>query len=176
MKDDQWVIMDADMIVGLDQATFNFGTANGAADWDISGLLDGTSNRITFIGDDGGGDLGDCNMDGVVDGADLECVSTIEERDAVLAAIGSFPGDFDGMNGVDFDDFLKLSANFELEGSYSDGNADMLGIIDFDDFLLLSANFGLGGEAAAAAVPEPSTGILLGLGGLLLGLVRRRRS
>ncbi len=121
----------------------------------------------------------DCSGDGVVDAADLACVSTIEDRDAVLAAIPTLAGDLDGNGDVAFQDFLVLSANFGQDlPSYTDGNIDLVGGVAFADFLVLSANFGKVPEAAgaaAAAVPEPSSAALLGFGGLLVGLVRRRR-
>ena len=118
--------------------------------------------------------LGDCNEDGSLDAADLACVGTIEERDAVLSALNTLPGDLDGNGEVAFADFLVLSANFgqSLSG-YTVGNIDLAGDIDFGDFLILSANFGQ--TAAVAAVPEPSSVALaacLSLG-VVAGLRRR---
>ena len=116
---------------------------------------------------------GDCDGDGAVGATDLACVSTIEDRDTVLAAIPTLAGDLDGNGEVAFADFLTLSANFGQALGYSDGNIDLDGDIAFADFLTLSANFGKT-PAAASAVPEPSGLILIGLGGLLLGRFRRR--
>ena len=65
-------------------------------------------------------------------------------------------GDLDGNGKVDFDDFLKLSANFGMPGSPDQGDIDDSGFIDFDDFLILSANYGLGEAVASVSVPEPS--------------------
>ena len=119
--------------------------------------------------------IGDCNGDGVVDAADLACVGTIEERDAVLGALNTLPGDLDGNGDVAFADFLVLSANFGADGlGYTGGNIDLAGAVAFDDFLVLSANFGQT-AAAAAAVPEPSSLSLLGFCCLLLGYFRNRR-
>ena len=99
---------------------------------------------------------GDCDESGSLDAGDLSCVSTIAERDAVLGALNTLPGDLDGMGGVAFADFLTLSGNFgNAEGSYADGNIDLMGGIEFADFLALSGNFGKSPAAAAAAVPEP---------------------
>ena len=86
---------------------------------------------------------GDCNQDGVVNGDDLECVTSIEERDIVLDAINSLPGDFDGNGEVDFDDFLRLSANFgKTNAVREEGDLNDDGTINFADFLLMSTNFG----------------------------------
>jgi len=57
--------------------------------------------------------------------------------------------------------------------SHELGDLDCSGDVAFADFLALSDAFG--SEVSAQAVPEPSSVTLLGLGALLLGLVRRRR-
>ena len=116
---------------------------------------------------------GDCNGDGSIDALDLDCIATLEERDAVLGSIGTLPGDLDGNGDVAFPDFLALSANFGQAGTYVQGDIDMSGDVAFADFLVLSANFG--NSPAVAAVPEPSG--LIVLSSLLLlscGYLRRR--
>ncbi len=115
----------------------------------------------------------DCNGDGVVDVADLGCVSTIEERDIVLGVLNALPGDLDGNGDVAFADFLVLSANFGQDlDAYTAGNIDLANGVGFPDFLVLSANFG---QSRAAPVPEPSGLVLLLVGVSLIGAVRQPR-
>jgi len=104
---------------------------------------------------------GDCNGDGTLDAADLSCVTDIEQRDAVLAALGTIPGDLDGNGDVAFADFLILSTNFGSDAtSYTEGNVDLVDGIAFADFLVLSTNFGMT-QGGLAAVPEPSSGMMV---------------
>ncbi len=169
--------------------TFSNGTAIGIGQ--IFNATDGVQDlRFQFAtedaviegsvvyGDIGGVVLpGDCNMDGVVNADDLACVTTLSDRDAVLAAINSFPGDLDGIGGVAFPDFLTLSGNFNKSpATYAEGNIDLSEDgVAFGDFLILSGNFGQGG-AAAASVPEPSGMGLMSFVALLLFTRRRNRA
>ena len=84
------------------------------------------------------------------------------------------PGDADGDGQVAFLDFLALANNFGSDGGYAGGDFDCNGDVSFLDFLTLANNFG--STAAVAAVPEPSGFVLLGVGSLLGGMLRRRRS
>lgn len=91
-------------------------------------------------------------------------------------------GDLDGNGMVEFPDFLTLSANFNAdvsgrpENQYTLGDIDCNGIVNFPDFLTLSMNFGSSLEGAAAAVPEPGTGLLTMFGMLGMFMLRRRRA
>ena len=123
-----------------------------------------------------GGELpGDCNGDGAVNAADLTCVGDIAERDIVLAAIPTLPGDLDGNGDVSFPDFLVLSTNFNQDGlNYTQGNIDLAGIVGFPDFLVLSSNFNKT-PVGASPVPEPSSVVVIVLGTLFASLLRKRR-
>ena len=97
---------------------------------------------------------------------------------APTAGIPDLPGDLDQDGTVGFADFLTLSGNFGATGltgeSHLQGDLDCNGSVDFSDFLTLSGNFGQ--TVGAESVPEPAAVSLLGIAGLLLGLVRRRRN
>jgi hypothetical protein len=86
---------------------------------------------------------------------------------------------------VNLADFNSLAANFGLaEGAvWSQGDFNYDGMINLGDFNRLAANFGLSASGPevtpqdwanlAAAVPEPASLSLVGLGAL--SLARRRR-
>ena len=78
----------------------------------------------------------DCNSDGVVDVADLQCIATTEDLNALLGELHLLKGDFDGIGGVAFADFLVMSANFgQNVDSYVLGDIDLNGSVEFFDFL-----------------------------------------
>ena len=141
---------------------------SGAYDLDFFAWAPGT--HVPTIG--GGGDPLDCNGDGMVDINDVNCFCAAGDTDganAALDAIGSINGDFDGNGTVEFQDFVILSNNFGNAGQYTDGDADWNGTVEFQDFVVLSNNFGMsGGGGVAAAVPEPSSLVLIVLGALAL--------
>ena len=117
----------------------------------------------------------DCNGDGLASQADLACSNSEGTTETLLADLGMLAGDFDGVDGVAFADFLLLSGNFGLTtNSYLQGDIDGNGMVDFGDFLELSANFGQTSEAAF--VPEPAAAEWLSLQCCFLLLARRRRS
>lgn len=160
--------------------------ANGEEDLGELGFYDVGINPTGRLSHAGAGEIifggltivdlpGDCNGDGVVDASDLACVADIAQRDAVLEALNTLPGDLDGNGEVAFADFLVLSTNFNAEGlGYTEGNIDLVGAVAFPDFLALSTNFNKT-PGGASAVPEPAGLSLLGLGTMLLGVIRRRR-
>ena len=95
-------------------------------------------------------------------------VGTVQYADQagpICEPINELLGDLNGDGTVDFPDFLTLSGNFGLDvDRYEDGDINCDGTVDFPDFLALSGNFGESLPGAAAAVPEPSMGILALIG------------
>ncbi len=66
--------------------------------------------------------VGDCNGDGTVDQADVDCACAAgQDLSPILTAIGSLPGDADFDGEVQFSDFVILSENFGQQGGYSHG-------------------------------------------------------
>jgi len=153
------------IFTGVEDLVFEYGTPTGSAFGAVEYVFGGEAPTGV-----------DCNGDGVTDAGDLSCVTTIPDRDAVLAVLGTLPGDLDGDGEVGFNDFLTLSGNFgDMEKTaYTDGDIDLAGDgPQFADFLTLSGNFGKT-PALAASVPEPS-GSLLAVLGLLICLSQQTR-
>ncbi|MEA1952449.1 MAG: PEP-CTERM sorting domain-containing protein, partial [Planctomycetota bacterium] len=88
----------------------------------------------------------------------------------------SLPGDFDLNGSVDVSDLGILATNYDtLTGATVFlGDGDFNGTVDVSDLGILATNYGQDVWTAAAAVPEPGTLMLLGLGTLTL-LIRRNR-
>jgi len=67
-----------------------------------------------------------------------------------------------------------LSANFDMTGTYSQGDINCNGRVQFADFLILAANFGKS-ASVASAVPEPN-GLMLMFTATLVCVCQRRPS
>ena len=100
---------------------------------------------------------------------DIEC-STERTIQPLLDQIRVLAGDANLDGQVDFSDFLRLSANFGLDGNWADGDFDKTGRVQFSDFLLLSQN--MGKSAPTVPVPEPELSLVMLLGAF--GIVRSR--
>lgn len=73
------------------------------------------------------------------------------------------PGDFNGDDVVNLDDFNIMVGNFNGPGTFAEGDFDFNGRINLEDFVQFREAF----HAQGAAVPEPSS-LLLGVLGLAL--------
>ncbi len=98
---------------------------------------------------------------------------------------GAMGADFNGDGIVDGQDLVIWQANVGIStgASVLQGDADGDGDVDGDDFLYWQQHFGLPSGSGSGSgsftdglgsVPEPTTGILLALGGLLAWTTRRR--
>lgn len=90
-------------------------------------------------------------------------------------------GDFNGDGIVNLADYTVWRNNLGApESVLPEGSGNGSGTVDTGDYDLWKLNFGTSSGAAAlsavnaASVPEPTTWILTGLGGLLFGFTRRR--
>ncbi len=129
-----------------------------------AGFKEELDEDFFLIGSEGGLQLGGPVLE-------VTCDTVAAER-----AAAGLVGDLNGDGMVDFPDFLVLSGNFnESTSMYEDGDINCSGQVDFPDFLALSGNFGAG-SAVAAAVPEPSSLMLLVMAFATVGLVRGQRS
>ena len=79
-------------------------------------------------------------------------------------------GDFNGDGNVDMADFTVMASNFNTQGGPDNGDFNFDGLINLQDFVGLKA----AAAAQPAAVPEPSSSLLLFVGALF-GLAFRRR-
>ena len=95
---------------------------------------------------------------GVVDDLALyDSALTAEQIQAHYDARDYVAGDFDGNGSVGFEDFMILSANFNLPGSYSQGDISFNGRINIQDFSMFRRVYGAANAGGgAASVPEPS--------------------
>ena len=90
------------------------------------------------------------------------------------------PGDANLDGKVDINDLTIVLAHYNQTGTtWTEGEFTGDGTVDINDLTIVLAHYGdTAGSAAgpAAAVPEPSAVVLIGIGALgLLGLVCRRR-
>jgi hypothetical protein len=101
---------------------------------------------------------GDFNRDTQVTAADIP---------VMLQALTNVPG-YETQYGVSDSDLLAIG-DFDNSGAFT--NADMQGLL----YLLSHGGIVLGSPSPAAPVPEPTSIVLLGLGGLAIAFCRRSR-
>ena len=143
-----------------------------AGDLNANGVVDGGDVLAVSAAVALGDPVGDVNGDGVVDAADLEYVVEMKLlMDEETGAVGTVLGDFNLDGLVNASDVAIMAAYYGGQGDYGLGDANGDGVINAVDLALLAENFG--SQAGAAAVPEPVTLSLLGVGAA--ALLRRKR-
>ena len=171
-EDNDWYTFETTVVAEFDSVVLTIENQSDPDGSDSTLVVDNV-----FFGIPGGEFVtGDCDGDGALTAADLQCVS-LADLEMTLSELEVLPGDLDGDGGVAFADFLILSTNFgSTDVGYAGGDIDLDGTVAFADFLVLSSNFGSASETAS--IPEPSSALpfALGLGTVLLIRPRRRRT
>ena len=96
---------------------------------------------------------------------------------AKYPAVPSIPGDTNYDNVVDAVDAAVVAGNWQLTGltgRWADGDFDDDGDVDDIDATIMATNWT--GSGASASVPEPQSLLLVALGAVCLGIMRRRNS
>ncbi len=117
---------------------------------------------------------------GAVNGSDqlLDVIAVSDDASIVIKfpddVIIDYAGDANRSGFVDGSDFAILAGNWQTSGKvWEDGDFNGDGNVDGSDFALLAGNWQTGPAAAVAAIPEPASIAMLGLGGL--AMLRRRK-
>ena len=96
------------------------------------------------------------------------------DSNATIFALHLMPGDANNDGRVDINDLTIVLINFGRTGmTWSQGEFTGDGNVDINDLTIVLAHFGQFAAAGPAAVPEPSTFVLLSIGAFVLLLFRR---
>ncbi|WP_428388455.1 PEP-CTERM sorting domain-containing protein [Mucisphaera sp.] len=147
---------------------FMYGTTVVAGDLNFDGVVDSDDIAEAFLFD---GETEAFNA-AIFAHLDLEADGVLDINDVIALLDEQFNtvlGDFNLDSAVDLIDLSVLATNFNGTGGYAEGDANGDGVIDLIDLSTLATNFGFSG----AAIPEPASLALLGLGG---SVMLRRRS
>jgi hypothetical protein len=150
----------------LDAVTAALMNSGVIGDFNIDGLLNATDIDLLSRSVDGTDIDFDLTEDGAVDGADRQF--WVEDLK------GSYFGDTDLNQSVEFADFLALADGFGGSGGWAEGDFDGSGVVAFADFLMLANNFGNSAGSMAATVPESSAPTMILFGVLAFAGFRRR--
>ena len=144
-----------------------------AGDLNANGVVDGDDVVLVSAAVALGDPVGDVNEDGAVNADDLAYVVEMKLlMDEETGEVGTLLGDFNLDGLVNAVDVAIMDAYYGNQGGYNLGDANGDGVINAVDLAILAQTFG--SDAGAAAVPEPVSLSLLGIGAV--ALLRRKRS
>lgn len=166
------------------------GTVTGYLNGELMGQVDGIGRLFAHTDDTHiGGGMQTLFEDGGV-GTDIDpelhyfegVIDDVALYDRALSAgrIGVHLGnpvsaDVNDDGSVNFADFLLISGNFNTPGTRAQGDVDFDDFVGMNDFIIWRRQFDAAG-AGAAAVPEPSAGMIAFASLFALPLLRRRRA